>query len=237
MVAKAGTGWKLTPSLIACVDEADRLWPGRNQASDGSIGDAAHQATRSDHNPNPGGWVTALDLTHDPDVGLDIHAWADELRRRRDHRVKYVISAGRIFASYHRDWRDAWAWGPYNGANAHTRHAHVSVLDTPTGRGLTAPWFAAGGAPGTPARVPQLQIPDRPYPGVIGPGDGMPPQPPSPAVKVWQQALAERGYQLVVDGRFGRHTEATVRNFQARARIPIDGIAGPATWHNLLFFG
>jgi peptidoglycan hydrolase-like protein with peptidoglycan-binding domain len=235
MVAKAGPGWRLAASLIACVDEADRLWPGRRRVSDGSIGDTAHQAVDSDHNPNPQGWVTALDLTHDPDVGLDAHLWADELRRRRETRVKYVISAGRIFASYHRDWRRAWEWGPYVGANSHHLHTHVSVLNTATGRGVTAPWFAAGGGPGPGAPTPVLKIGDRPYPGAVRLGDGMPPGPPSAAVGAWQQALAERGARLKVDGRFGEATWTVVTDWQRINGLEVDGIAGPATWHAVLF--
>jgi hypothetical protein len=233
MVATSGSGWRLAPSLIWLFTEADQLFPGRSRASDGSIGDARHQAGASDHNPS-GGFVLAGDLTHDPAHGIDAHAWADELRRRRDARISYVISAGRICSSYSNSARSAWEWGRYVADNLHFAHTHVSVLNTSVGRDVTGPWFA-GGAPGPAAPTPKLQIPDRPYPGVVRLGDGMPPLPANPSVGAWQQALAERGAPLKVDGRFGESTFHVVRDWQTKHRLGPDGIAGPATWHSVLF--
>jgi len=37
----------------------------------------------------------------------------------------------------------------------------------------------------------------------------------------------------VADGRFGDNTLREVREFQARARIGVDGICGPQTWRAL----
>ena len=82
----SGRGWRLAPSLIALEDEVNRIWPRRSQASDGSIGDSAHRHRKSDHNP-AGGWVTAIDLTNDPRVGLDIHAQMRTLAARGDRRA------------------------------------------------------------------------------------------------------------------------------------------------------
>ena len=71
--------------------------PGRNKASDGTIGDAAHQATSSDHNPRlirglgATPVVTAADITHDPARGADMAAVTEELRVSQDSRIKYVI--------------------------------------------------------------------------------------------------------------------------------------------------
>lgn len=44
-----------------------------------------------------------------------------------------------------------------------------------------------------------------------------------------QAQLNALGYGLVEDGRYGPKTEAAVRDFQAKAGLKIDGIAGPAT--------
>ena len=87
MTVHSGRGWRLAPSLIALEDEVNRIWPRRSQASDGSIGDSAHRHRKSDHNP-AGGWVTAIDLTNDPRVGLDIHAQMRTLAARGDRRVR-----------------------------------------------------------------------------------------------------------------------------------------------------
>ena len=109
-------GWRLAPSLIALEDEVNRIWPRRSQASDGSIGDSAHRHRKSDHNP-AGGWVTAIDLTNDPRVGLDIHAQMRTLAARGDRRAKYLISNRQI-------WEPGRGWRHYSGDNPHTPRPH-----------------------------------------------------------------------------------------------------------------
>jgi hypothetical protein len=152
MVAVAGTGWRLAPSLVAYVEEADRYYPQRDRASDGSIGDLRHQAAISDHNPD-GGMVHAVDLDEDLAPGLDLRRFSEHLRLGRDARIKYVIYEGRMFASYRTRARAAWAWGPYSGANAHEHHLHLSILDTIAAEQDTSPWGFAH-ADGTPEPEP-----------------------------------------------------------------------------------
>ena len=148
-VAHSGREWKLAPSLIAMEAEADRIAPRRSRASDGSIGDQSHRARASDHNPE-NGWVTALDLTHDPRNGWDAHARARQLAARRDPRIDYIISNWEI-------WDLSRGWRQYTGSNGHTAHAHFSIFNTATARGLTDPFWPAAGTPppppGTPAPV------------------------------------------------------------------------------------
>lgn len=120
--------------LLAQINEAA---PGRSKASDGSIGDAAHAAGDSDHNPesppppgNPDNQVDARDFTHDPAHGADMGVVSEALRASRDRRISYVIFNRRIFSSYtSTGGRQAWAWGAYSGENPHTEHMHVSVND------------------------------------------------------------------------------------------------------------
>lgn len=138
--------WYVAPACIAVLSQADALWPSRSRASDGTIGDAAHQADpTSDHNPKPDGHgglvVDAVDLTHDPAHGCDTRAWAASVVARHDARVKYVISFGRIASAYAVGDIPAWTWRPYAGADPHTSHAHLSV--TPDGRAGTGGWFLA----------------------------------------------------------------------------------------------
>lgn len=126
--------WRAMTSLLVLRDQANLIAPNRSRASDGLVGDEAHQDTNSDHNPHyvPGVGseiVTALDLTHDPAHGFDSYDFAEALRRNRDRRIKYVISNHRIFSSYASGSRPAWTWGTYNGIDPHTNHVHVSVLD------------------------------------------------------------------------------------------------------------
>ncbi len=138
MVAVIGSGWRLAPCLVVMFEQADARWPNRSRASDGSIGDRAHAARASDHNPSSTGFVTAGDLTDDKDNGCDADAFAEHLRQTRDRRVKYVICNGRVFRSY---GSSAWQWTPYTGPNGHFAHTHVSVLDTAEARNDLAPWF------------------------------------------------------------------------------------------------
>jgi hypothetical protein len=141
MVAIVGRNWRLAPSLVALFDQVDEKAPNRSTASDGSIGDTSHQARASDHNPDETGDVLAGDITHDPKGGFDAHAFAEQVRIRRDPRVKYVISQGRMFSSYGSTKRPAWQWGTYTGPNGHFQHVHISVLDTPFARSDQSSWF------------------------------------------------------------------------------------------------
>ena len=138
MVATAGRGWRLAPSLIALVAQADARWPNRSRRSDGSIGDAAHRARKSKHNPDASGDVLAVDLTHDPANGCDAHAIAEHLRLTRDRRVATLISNGRICSS---TGAYAWKWRTYSGSNPHDKHAHIDIHDTPAAKNDTSPWF------------------------------------------------------------------------------------------------
>jgi hypothetical protein len=120
--------WRVAKSLDVLLDQINRAFPGRNNESDGSIGDANHQGRDSDHNPWYGpGIVTARDFTHDPAHGLDIDTFTDELAAGRDRRIKYIIANGLILDS--RPDHNPWKWMPYSGSNPHTKHVHLSVMD------------------------------------------------------------------------------------------------------------
>ena len=113
--------WRLAKSLDKLRGQVNSLYPNRNKASDGTIGDAAHAAGQSDHNPNAQGVVTALDLTHDPD-DLDVGKLADSLVDSRDPRIKYLIWNKQILIP-----SAGWHWQKYTGDNPHTKHIHISV--------------------------------------------------------------------------------------------------------------
>ena len=112
----------VAPCLLTLRDEINDLAPHRDKASDGTIGDAAHQQRKSDHNPDADGVVRALDVTHDPAGGADMAVLAKHLRSRQDPRTKYVIFNRRIFSP-----RSNWAWRPFDG-QSHAHHLHLSVV-------------------------------------------------------------------------------------------------------------
>lgn len=123
---------RIAPAAQAILDQATALWPNRSRASDGTLGDPAHAARVSDHNPGHNGLVHAADLTHDPANGCDNNRNAEQVKD--DPRVKYVIWNRRIWnPSISRTWR------PYTGSNPHDKHMHVSVTDA--GENDTSPWF------------------------------------------------------------------------------------------------
>jgi hypothetical protein len=138
------TAWRTAKSLLTLRDEVNQAAPGRNRASDGTIGDAAHCHRRSDHNPwvREGniGVVTAMDITHDPSDGCDAGEIAESIRRNRDPRVKSIIWNRQIANSSSINGRPPWAWRTYTGSNPHDKHIHISVKSDKPNYDSTAAW-------------------------------------------------------------------------------------------------
>ena len=109
-------------------EQFDDTFPSRDRHSDGWIGDTRHSARPSDHNPDAQtGIVRAIDVDRDvsgkakPDLMPDI---ADQIRlcaKAGDKRISYVIFEGRIASA-----KKSWSWRPYDGANKHNHHIHIS---------------------------------------------------------------------------------------------------------------
>lgn len=131
--------WILVPCLEELREEFNELGPNRDKASDGSIGDAAHQGSNSDHNPDETG------ATHDEDddnrdevhaidvdcsgpwvAGFTFDPAVDYIRQRckdgRENRLQNIIWNRRIASE-----DNGWVWKNYTGSNAHTQHAHFSA--------------------------------------------------------------------------------------------------------------
>jgi hypothetical protein len=117
--------WRLARGLEKLRSQVNAKYPNRSRASDGTVGDRAHAARASDHNPFRG-VVHALDLTDDPGKGFNAHALAERLRLSKDPRIKYIISNRRIASA-----KAGWAWRPYRGSNPHSKHIHVSINYAP----------------------------------------------------------------------------------------------------------
>jgi hypothetical protein len=118
----------IAPALETLRLQLNKAFPKRSKASDGGIGDAGHASRSSDHNPwvkgkKGVGVVTARDFTHDPRTGIDCEWLADTLVANRDPRIKYIIWNRQICSSKQSPWK----WRKYTGANAHTKHLHLSV--------------------------------------------------------------------------------------------------------------
>lgn len=122
--------WYLAPSLKVLRSEINARWPNRDRTSDGSIGDTAHQATYSDHNPNERGSVDAIDVDDD---GIDPYVVIAAFERHPS--AHYWIYQRQIA-----DKDDGWRRRPYDGPSPHTEHVHFSIRQTRTAEQDTRPW-------------------------------------------------------------------------------------------------
>lgn len=124
------------PACVAALRDANAAWPTRKKASDGIMGDAAHQARPSDHNLG-----NAVDVTHDPASGCDAGVIVD--LATRDPRVTYVIWDRRIWSRARADE----GWRPYAGSNPHTKHVHISVRTDARDDASPWPWAPVSAGP------------------------------------------------------------------------------------------
>lgn len=124
---------KATPAAVAVLRQATALRPKRKKASDGLLPSPAHQRMNPNSDHNSG---LAVDLTHDPDGGIDCHEIFDKLKS--DKRVKYLIFTGVIWTPKVGDAR-------YTGINKHNKHLHISINQKYCDD--VSPWFPWMGTP------------------------------------------------------------------------------------------
>jgi hypothetical protein len=122
--------WFLNPALTRFRNEVDSRWPRRDKTSDGTIGDLAHQATSSDHNPDRDGSVDAWDMDVD---GVDVQKVIAAALKHES--IQYVIYNRRITS---RSW-GLGTWRPYTGTSPHTEHVHFNTRESHENSGK--PWF------------------------------------------------------------------------------------------------
>lgn len=243
------TNWRLAKSLDKLRDQINAAHPNRSKESDGTIGDAAHAATKSEHNPDASGVVRALDITDDPAHGLSAEWLAEVLRASHDPRILYIISNRRIASSYPANGQAPWTWRPYNGLNAHKSHVHVSVVEGKPADSVKAWTITADGKPPAsskpkPAPVKAAPAPAFPLPRgwYFGPLSG-PLQsvsgyrhrltngrPGHRGLKAWQARMADRGWTITADGLYGDQTGDVAEAFQREKGLTVDRKIGRETW-------
>lgn len=139
----------LAPSLASLRAEVNAAHPRRDKTSDGWIGDTAHAARKSDHNPDyaSGGVVRAIDIDHD---GIDRH----ELRRvaAASGKVEYIIQDGLIYTR-----QNGFRPARYTGTNKHDKHTHISLQHTKAAEAAGTWGYKAGGAPAAPSTPGSLK--------------------------------------------------------------------------------
>lgn len=132
------SNWILTKGLSNLRDQVNEAFPDRDKASDGTIGDAAHQAETSGHNPDDTAgskaeWNGDSDNTPEVrawDMDSDLRATPATAQQVVDHVrglnnveavLRYIIYNRKIYKAEN-DWKAE----AYTGPSAHTEHIHFS---------------------------------------------------------------------------------------------------------------
>lgn len=132
--------WRPVAGIITLRNQVNKRWPKRDKASDGIVGDSAHAARPSDHNPDSRGYVHALDIDEDFGRKGDNMRFANELIEyarmgaKGSERLKYVVYEDRVASGTHKD--QFWVWR--GSGFGHTHHIHVSF--TKVGEQDTSPF-------------------------------------------------------------------------------------------------
>lgn len=132
------SNWILTKGLQNLRDQVNEAFPDRDKASDGTIGDLAHQHETSSHNPDDTSGSTP-EWNGDSDSTPEVRAWdmdsdlrspgvsaqdvVDHIRRLPgiSGRIRYMIYNRKIYRA-----ANGWAAETYTGPSAHTEHIHFT---------------------------------------------------------------------------------------------------------------
>lgn len=193
---------KLAPSLAAFRQWIYAKWPHHETNHDGWIGDAAHQATKSDHNPNSRGIVDAIDTDEN-----GIHMPTLMVAAAMHPSTSYLIYEGKIYKA-----RNLYVPERYTGtSNPHAGHCHTSIWQTVKAEQSKTPWNVTGwstlheGATGRAVSEAQMYLnvygAELSVDGHFGPKTDK-------AVRAYQDKYNVAGG---VDGIIGAHTEYSLK--------------------------
>jgi len=210
--------WHLAPSLVQFRNEVNRKWPKRPKGSDGTIGDTAHAARVSDHNPNVRNSVNAIDITY-PGVNADVIIRAVS----RHPSANYVIFNRKIYTR-----SGGWKAEPYSGVSPHTEHLHVSILQSAKAEQDTTPWFTGATKP--------VKRSTFPLPRTHAFGRGVT-QTVHNGSRNGEDRSDVRRIQtflgVLADGLYGQATEKKVKLWQLKRLIPMTGRVSAREWDRM----
>ena len=222
--------WHLAPSLKRLQKDLDAEF-GAARPNDGTIGDQAHAARTSEHNPDndadsmPKGAVSAIDIYTEANGKVWIKpAEFTKLLAvfKKDPRVWYVIHKGKIYSR-----TNNFASKTYTGSNPHNTHIHLSLMQTKAAHDNVSSWKIENVKGSTTTPPPSTGL--KPLP-VLSLGD---------RDKVLVPFLKRYFYADPPnqDEVFGRGTRSKVMAFQAKNRLAVDGVVGPKTWAKIVAGG
>jgi hypothetical protein len=226
---------RLVAAGVTLRDQVNKAFGKRDKRSDGWIGDKAHSARKSDHNPDRNGWVHALDIDADllgPNGGAagrrEAEALANQLRsyaasgQPGSERLLYVVFNNRIASGTHKD--KFWSWRKGNWGHQH--HIHISFT-------------ARAQNDGRPFPLPILS--DEMWDGIVPPMDSILSASRNPLVRnpaVWRLAcrLHDLGYYRgkVLPRGIQGYPRKAVAALQESVSGKSTGNYGPAT-HKVAF--
>lgn len=210
--------WYTAPALKSLLAEINSAHPNRSKASDGFVGDTAHSARKSDHNPDydSGGVVRAGDFT-----AKDIDTAKLIAVAKADPRTNYIIFSRKIYDAPSFKARD------YTGSNPHTRHVHISLKHTKAAESAGS-WGYGKAKPAPKSSQPAAGA------KTLSIGNS------GSEVLKFQKEMnkAFPSYsKFKPDGKYGPYTVEVVKAFQRRTGLVQDGVIGPKTRAKLAQYG
>lgn len=233
---------KLCAAGVTLRDQVNKKWPNRDKASDGWIGDAAHQANAgwgtngkgSYHNPDPNGIVHAIDIDENFGAGwkkgTTAKEFADQLatycREGKDKgRIAHIVYEDQVASATANNWH-------FRGSGyGHFHHIHISFTNKADNDGslFKLPIFGfEEDKPNPPKPAPVIPA----YPG----RSKLTYNQRNSDVKKMQKQLIKKGFSIPAGptGYYGDQTVAAVKKFYNSINKKKDGRSmDPAGWNKL----